>query len=73
MNINLEPKYQIGQKVDYLLCKNEEKEDNKLYSESFIINNIKATYNFNLQELTYEYQLKCDDEYGFTCGWVRLK
>ncbi|MFA5557859.1 MAG: hypothetical protein WDA59_00140 [Methanofastidiosum sp.] len=68
MNIKLIPKYEIGQKIDVKVFI-----DEKLAStKHFIINNIKATYDFASEEITYDYELRLDDEFGYIYGWFKL-
>jgi hypothetical protein len=68
LNIELKPKYNIGDRID----KDTYIDYHLVDTKQFIINNIHAIYNFETKEIKYKYQLKTNDEFGFIDGWTDL-
>ena len=68
MNIELNPKYEIGQRINEKTIIDEELVETK----NLIIDNIKITYDYLSKELKYTYLLKFDDETQFIYGWFEL-
>ena len=69
LNINVNPKYDIGQKIQEQVYINNEE---LVYAKDLIVNNIHGIYDFLTNKIEYVYQLKCDDEDGFIYGWFKL-
>lgn len=65
MDIKLNPKYEVGQKIVRKIFT----DNGLLESKEYIINNIHVIYDFKTKEIFYKYQLKTDDEFGFIDSW----
>lgn len=69
MDINLKPKYGIGQKIDGIIFIGKE----KIKTDHLIVGNIFATYNFKTKEIVYDYELRyADEDYDYVYQIVRL-
>lgn len=68
MIIELNTKYEIGQKIDEQIII-----DGKVVGvKHLIISNIKVTFDYLSQKVTLSYELTFDNEQGFVYGWFEL-
>jgi hypothetical protein len=77
MNIELRPKYKIGDqfKEDWFL-KNEETGENKVFTrrQNLVITNIRSTYDYKTDNIEYKYELTEEkDGHTYVRGWTELE
>jgi hypothetical protein len=62
MNINLEPKYEIGQKINKEIYI----DNNLAYTRELYVSNIYATFDFKKNKIFYDYKFRCvEDDYVY--------